>query len=358
MKDSLGLIVLIPVVLCVLFFLWASYPWHLHPHTLEGETHKTTSTSSQAASYPTGSLRPSTLNILTWNMSYAHGRGSGGVGYQKKSKEEYLQTLASMATVIKESGADIVFLQECDFSSSRTYHINQAETLATLTGLPYTAQSSSWEANYIPFPGLNPFMHFGKMNSGGAILSRFPLTPGKTYLLEKPQSKSWAYNLFYLYRYIQTSTLHVGGLKLTLANIHLEAFDPLTKKNQAQFLKELSAKENLDFVAGDFNTVPVLALNKTHFSDSTDNYDKEEKVYLALKESGYLDAVTEVNYSLNEKMWHTFPSWSPNRKLDYVWAKPQWSLIKSEVLNVAGVLSDHLPLKAVYHLQDPIFLKD
>ena len=54
------------------------------------------------------------LTVLTWNISYAYGIGSSGRGYIPHNEAEFKDRLARMGKIIKDSGADIVFLQEVD----------------------------------------------------------------------------------------------------------------------------------------------------------------------------------------------------------------------------------------------------
>ena len=66
----------------ILFFLWASYPWKLQAFERSDEI--------KAGPVPAQS-QPTALNILTWNISYAYGLGSGRRprhGHAKAEKQQ------------------------------------------------------------------------------------------------------------------------------------------------------------------------------------------------------------------------------------------------------------------------------
>ncbi len=171
---------------------------------------------------------------MSWNVAFALGLGSEGSSYKARSKGYYQEKLKKMGEVIKTSGADIVFLQEIDWGSSRFHFIDQVQTLARESGLKYSAKALSWAINYLPFPYWPPQDHFGVMNSGGAILSRFPLSHNQVELFKKPDSQAWWYQRFYLFRYAQAVQVHIKKQNYWVVNCHLEAFDKNNRQQMAQ----------------------------------------------------------------------------------------------------------------------------
>lgn len=190
------------------------------------------------------------LKAMTWNIAWAYGPGSDGKGYAPKPESHFIQNLETIAGVIRAEKPDLVLLQEVDLHAWRSHSLNQLHALAKEAHFPFAAEGLSWKANYLPFPGLNPKRHFGKIRSGGAVLSRVPLKSNTIQLLPKPASYPALLRMFYLFRYVQTVEIDCGSRTLRLGNVHLEAFD---EKNRLEHLRLLS-RIPLQLVGGDFNT--------------------------------------------------------------------------------------------------------
>ena len=332
------------------FFLWASYPWQISAFERQDEI-KSGPLPSQSA--------PTALNILTWNISYAYGMGSeGDESYRQQTREHFEANLSAMADTIKQQESDVVFLQEIDFYSARTHYQDQLEALRVKTSLNFSARALSWQSNYVPHPPLNFTHHFGKVFSGGGVLSRWPIIDNKVYMLEKPASKAWWYNLFYLYRYIQVVTIDISGKKIKVANLHLEAFDYTNKSEQAKFLLKLLETEKIDILAGDFNTLPAGALKRSGFANPADDYEYDKTPKLLAK-LPLREVVDPTHYQMNESQWFTFPSINPDRRLDYIYYSSQWNLLKTQIVHPSRPeVSDHLPVSASFKLFNPEFIRD
>jgi endonuclease/exonuclease/phosphatase family metal-dependent hydrolase len=352
MKIVIG-VLLLSLASIFIAFAWASFPWRLKPYTAHDEIINK-SLVDESLLDP-----PATMTVLTWNLSFAYGLGSEGTDeYLPQTKEHFEKNLELIAQAISASNADVVVLQEIDFHSSRSHGIDQLKYLLDKTDLKYGARADSWVSNYVPHP-LTPLAHhFGKVRSGGAVLSRWPITENKVYLLEKPQSKAWWYNLFYLYRYVQMVTIDVVAEKIKVANVHLEAFDIPNKELHATRVVEIANKEQIDFVMGDFNMLPQGALKKSGFDNPMDDYESD-KSFLLLSALPHQEIVEHSSYLQREEAWFTFPSNKPDRRLDYIFHLKSWPLISAEIYRpLKAEVSDHLPIKAIFKLFDPKFIRD
>ena len=72
-----------------------------------------------------------------------------------------------------------------------------------------------------------------------------------------------------------------------------------------------------------------------------------------MKKSGMEEVIPEEIYGKDEPRFFTFPSWKPDRRLDYIYFKKGLKMMRAEVLPSA--LSDHLPLKASFQISGPNF---
>jgi endonuclease/exonuclease/phosphatase family metal-dependent hydrolase len=219
-------------------------------------------------------------------------------------------------------------------------------------GYPYVAIAVGWESNYIPFPYWPFNRHFGRVKSGGAILSRYPIVSQEIVLLQKPLSQPWWYNLFYPHRYFQKIQIDLGHKKISLINLHLEAYDKINRAQQIQLLASKIIKEKIDFVAGDFNMLPPSAAKKSRFITNKDEYENDQS-YFEMMKSGLFEVIPDDIYALDEATYMTFPASKPERRLDYIFYEKGIKKIKAEILPSA--LSDHLPLKAIFQISNPNF---
>lgn len=335
------------VMLVLLFFGWSGWPWSIAEKKLTVEV-----LDVEPEDMVEVEEHPPVIKILTWNLGFLYGQGSEGDTYTYRPREFYQDKLDSLVQQIKDWQPDVICFQEIDFDSSRSHGIDQARYVAEKAGYPYVAEAVSWDANYVPFPYWPIKNNWGSMRSGGAILSRYPIVEHEVLLLRKPKSQAWWYNLFYLHRYFQFATLEIGNKNFRLVNLHLEAFDKEDRQGQIRKLVSTVKEQDLDFVAGDFNMLPVSATKRSKFAQSTDEYENDSSREL-MEESQMLEVFPEEIYAKDEPTYFTFPAWAPDRRLDYIFYKKELKMMKAEVLPSA--LSDHLPIRATFQIDSPKF---
>ena len=340
-----GIVFLALILSFTLFFLWASFPW-----SLSGGTRKVAVIQLDEAVLNDPHEEEGVIKVLTWNLGFLYGKGSEGPGYEYRDANFYKERLEELVSFIRKENPDVLCLQEIDFDSSRSGGINQARELALKAGYPYLAQAISWEAQYIPFPYWPLERNFGSMKSGGAILSKYPISDHTVELFPKPTSHPWWYNLFYLHRYVQTAKITIRDKDYVFMNLHLEAFDKVDRLKQVKLLQEKTKDGKVDFIAGDFNMVPGRATKKRNFTDSTDDYENDES-FMVMSSGQLKEAIPEEIYLGSESRYFTFPSWKPDRRLDYIFYDSSHRLMRAEVLS--SKLSDHLPLKASFQISGP-----
>lgn len=288
-----------------------------------------------------------TVNVLVWNVAWGYGWGSEGSG-GAKPKPHFEKSIEKMGGIIKRLNADIVLLQEVDFRATRSGHQDQAKALAKHAGLPYVAKAESWTANWVPFPYWPPSNHFGQMSSGGAVLSRFPITDNEVELLPKPAEYPFWYRMFYLFRFFQRTEITIGQTKLSVFNAHLEAFNTTNRQAQAQYLSaKLSKKKEATMLfGGDMNSIPPESKTRKAFSDdSKGNFEQDRTVAILRSIEGMRDSLPPEQFSANERAFYTFPAHQPNRKLDFLFHNEGLEVLEVKVpKTIAGDVSDHLPL--------------
>ncbi len=265
-----------------------------------------------------------TLKILSYNMGYASAE-KNNLGCVL-SQKEIQQNLESIQQSIAEHSPEIVLLQEVDFFSKRSHFICQLYQLAQNLHYPYLAYTLTWNKRYVAWPLWKPTKYFGKLVSGQAILSRYPILWQHTHTFPKPQKNPFWFNAFYLDRSLQQIDIKTPQGNLSIYHIHLEAFEEETRLQQ---LKGVQEKMNSDssthkIIGGDFN----IDLNQ------------DLKNQQALKKFSNLSTMQHfTGFSIH----NTFPSWQPQKALDHLFFSDAFKIERSEVLLEAKG-SDHVPV--------------
>ncbi|MFT5165587.1 MAG: endonuclease/exonuclease/phosphatase family metal-dependent hydrolase [Saprospiraceae bacterium] len=231
---------------------------------------------------PFHTIEDSTLSILTWNIGYGglgaeadffyHGSGFllAGEDMVRPSAELVNKYNNGINDFLKNNPADFILLQEVDFDSKRSYHINQFEQFKNTLRPLAASKALNFKVDRVPAPALQPWKAYGKCLSGLASFSRYQPTKSTRYQL--PGVFDWPDKPFMLDRCLQVSRFSVkDGKELLVINVHNTAYekDGKKKRQQLDFLKALILPEyekgNYVIVGGDWNQCPP-GISKNHFN--------------------------------------------------------------------------------------------
>ncbi|MBE9212165.1 endonuclease/exonuclease/phosphatase family protein [Plectonema cf. radiosum LEGE 06105] len=314
----------------IIFYFWASsgsYPRNKYAEILD-----------YPASPP---ANKNEFTIITYNIGYLSGlTNNQAVSRKKKLFDDNLKTVVD---ALKPLNADFIGIQEIDLESKRSFNINQVDELAEQLSFNQAGIAINWDKNYVPFPYLPFSAHFGRVLSGQAILSRYPITNNKRIVLDKVASKPFFYNALYLDRVAQVSEIKVNNRSVIIINVHLEAFDVPTRRKQTEYIQKLLS-EYVDkypvLLIGDFNsTVPPIPENP------------QPTVDILLKTAAIKSAFPPE--ALNNPQIATFPSDKPIVKFDYVFYTPKnIEVIEWRIIDQVKQASDHLPVMMKFRFKD------
>lgn len=284
------------------------------------------------------------FSVMTCNIGYLSGM-TNNQSVKRPEKVFFDKNKEAFLRLLDEVQPDFIGFQEIDFNSKRSHYVNQLRTIAGKSRYKYAAKAINWDKRYLPFPYWPPSMHFGRILSGQAVLSRWPILMAERIVLRKPENTPFYYNTFYLDRLIQVVKIKIGNRGLIILNVHLDAFERETRENQAQRLLNIyrSFKDEYPvLVLGDFNSIPPNAPQKKDFPDEPlADFQKERTIQIFLEEPGLKAA---------EITTFTFPADNPTRKLDYIFYNhDKIDFLKVFIPNIDS--SDHLPVVMEFSLK-------
>jgi endonuclease/exonuclease/phosphatase family metal-dependent hydrolase len=283
-----------------------------------------------------------TLVIMTWNIKFGGARidfffdcyGDRVI----MTETEVLQNLAGLLRKIRQVNPDILLIQELDRFSKRSAYIDMLKYIADSAGLPYAVYASQWDVVYLPKKGL------GRINSGNAIFSRWPIDTAYRVPLPLVRSYPWWYREFYLRRNLLVAKIaHPNLPQFWVINTHLEAYVPYpdsTRYVQLQILKRLvdslSAVGAVWIAGGDWNTVPPGTKKLKDFDDNAckevdptfvaDDYTREVDWLLPFYQA-YREVIPLEVYQAREEDFYSHTvngrGWW-NRRLDYLFSNGFW----------------------------------
>jgi endonuclease/exonuclease/phosphatase family metal-dependent hydrolase len=196
--------------------------------------------------------------------------------------------------------------------------------------LNYGVYASQWKGDFVPSDGI------GAVDSGNAILSKYPLSDAERIALPLRSDQSGLDRYFYLKRNVLTVRLGLATREpLYIIATHSEAYakDGTKKAHVEHFAAELDrrSEQNLWVIgAGDLNTLPPGSEKRFDFPDSVctnedfvaDDYRQESELLAPLYDK-YHPAIPLAKYQQDNAPYFTHTTdkngfW--NRKLDYIFS--------------------------------------
>ena len=200
------------------------------------------------------------LTVVTWNV------GCGTLGDNADFFMDYgemvytadrarvRENLDGITGTLLDIDPDIMLLQETDVDSSRSYHTDETELIAsTFPGFDHTF-AYNFNVAIVPYP-IPPI---GEVRSGIMTLSRYDITSAER--IQLPCPFKWPVRVANLKRCLSVNRIPVEGSdrELVIVNLHLEAYDSgegkiAQTKMLADILKAEVDAGNYVIAAGDFN---------------------------------------------------------------------------------------------------------
>ena len=205
--------------------------------------------------------------IMSWNIGYgALGDNAdffmdGGEMVKSADENRVMENMEGIMSNIEAVEPDIIFLQEADYNSARSYNIDEVAMLRDR----FKGYASTYGVNYrtpfVPYP-MPPL---GKVDSGIMTFTKYRVNSASR--IQLPIPFKWPVSTVNLKRCVTETHLPLkdqNGTKLdkelVLFNLHLEAYDSGEGKiAQTKMLEKLLTEEraagNYVIAGGDFNQI-------------------------------------------------------------------------------------------------------
>ncbi|NHJ14199.1 MAG: hypothetical protein EAX95_11015 [Candidatus Thorarchaeota archaeon] len=247
---------------------------------------------------PAPNTAPSdTLTVMTYNI------------YQGYTPDGQVN-LERIRDTIRDSGADLVGLQESDSGRVGSMNMDSVLWLSTQLGM---------------------HSYFGPPTSeqiiGVALLSKYPIASASYHMLSSEE----------LPRVLLETVVRIGSLDLNVFVVHLglSYVDRTTQADEVTAI--MNGVSGSKILMGDFNTLPTGA-PELGVESPDDTIYQDISTYLN-------DTWTAAGNPLNPVNGYTWPSTEPYERIDYIWVSSDISVLSCAVVSSATG-SDHLPVVA------------
>jgi endonuclease/exonuclease/phosphatase family metal-dependent hydrolase len=264
------------------------------------------------------------LWVGCYNIASGRGGTFGTMNWEGGDRQTKIERVKAMARLLRDADLDIVVLNEVDFSSFWSGHVNHARIMAHEAGYPYLVEQRNVDAAI-------PFL---RVQFGNAVLSRYPITD--TTFVPFPNPSMW--DIFggdTKYGVVCTVALPDGD-QIRVFPVHLTV--------HGEELRVASVRKILEIA--DTSTIPLLALGD--FNAAPKGYpqyyaDEHGENAIEVLLASHRFETRPIGLPLNPQDY-TFPSEAPDRVIDWIFASSPWQY--TEKIVVKSDLSDHFPVIA------------
>ncbi len=202
------------------------------------------------------------ISLVTWNLGYcglsdeADFFMDGGRGVRTVSEDEVYNNLSGIKNVLQEQDADVMFLQELDVDSKRSYHVDESQNISS--AFDSAGYSSAFATNYMVAYVPYPIPPLGQVYAGIQTETKFAAENATR--MQLPCPFSWPVRVANLKRCLLVERVPIAdtGKDLVLVNLHLEAYDDGEGKEAqtaqlVRFMQHEYERGNYVIAGGDFN---------------------------------------------------------------------------------------------------------
>ena len=356
--KTLGIVLLAVLAVVVLYL---AYVFGTYSRIEDKQDLKVTHGSAGVAAAET----KTPYKILSWNIgfgAYEEDFGffmDGGTQSRAWSKERLEENLAAIGQTISQQNADLAILQEVDFDSDRSYHVDEALFLRTFDGLDVRTDSVfavNYHSAYLFYPLTRPhgasnsgLLTMSKLGVRSAVRRSLPVETGVTKILD-------------LDRCYSVSRIPVAsGKELCLYDLHLSAYTSDGKIADEQLellLSDMQAEYeagNYVIGGGDFNKDLLPGGSESYFGVSTEGYTWAQPIRFDLLEKTDIRLIAPEGNGAPVPTCRNADGPYHDGQLvltvDGFLVSPNVEVLESEVIDTGFSYSDHNPVCMTFLLR-------
>lgn len=265
------------------------------------------------------------LRVGCYNIAVGRGGKFGAMNWEGGDRDTKIDRVRQIGQLLKTAQLDVVVLNEVDFSSFWSGHIDQAQLIAREAGYPYLVEQRN----------IDVAIPFCRIQSGNAILSRYPIIKARFVDFPNPSrlqellGGDTKYGVVCTLELPQDEQIRVFAVHLT---VHGEAFRVASVRK----ILEVYQESEIPLIAlGDFNAAP------TGYPQFYEDSEGNNAIDLLMQSQQFSTSPSGLPANPHD---FTFPSEHPDRVIDWIFVSPPWQLTQKRVLT--SDLSDHLPVIA------------
>ena len=303
-------------------------------------------------------------SVLTWNIgfgAYEDDYGffmDGGTQSWAWSKERLQLNLATMTNVLLRQKADVYFLQEVDFDSTRTYHVDERVFMYMGADPGYSKlYAVNYDSPFLLYPLTQPhgasrscILTMAGLHVTSAVRRSLPVETGVTKLLD-------------LDRCYSVARVPVeNGRELVLYNLHLSAYSSdgsIADEQLELLLADMQAEYdagNYVVGGGDFNKDLLPGGSTQYFGVDTGDYTWAQPIRSDLIEATELTLVAPVDPEKPVASCRNadgpYTQTQLRLTVDGFLVSPNVEVADSEVVDLQFASSDHNPVRMTFRLTD------
>lgn len=266
-----------------------------------------------------------TLRVACWNI--AHGRGMTFDNWEE-GHDEKSERIRQIAAEISSFDADLVVLNEVDFSATWSGGLDQANAIAQRAGYRYCLKQSNLDFGFI----------YGRWHFGNVLLSKYPISDAE--VVEFAGVNAWEDWVVGSKRGFACTVQLAPETQVSVVGLHLESRSEAVRVKEVPDVCKVTGRlKHPILLAGDLNTTPA------HAPHSSTDTDGENAFELLVKQSGL--SFSPSNVPAPDE--YTFSTMQPQSVIDWImFESMHLKLIDQHVVN--SQLSDHLPVVAEFKL--------
>jgi len=293
------------------------------------------------------------LRVLFINLN--HGLGRDTIWYERNPPvktvhevQEISRRLDRVVSLVRDQAVDALVLQEVDFGSKATGERDQTVILARRLGWAYVARARTHMSPYPLYPKPWSMVFSGRIDTGVAVLSPFPIAKSVLFPLPRSKDRSWTEDAFGPGGMVHEARIRVGDDKeLKILQVVLDRVHPRARERQAGAAADwIETRDHHDAVI--YATTWAEPMPRPKSPEEARQLGEFEYTMDLLRHKGKLKAVVkDRDFFKDTAAWATWlgaEGETPLRRYDHLLLGAGISKASPTLLPPLPKLSDHVPL--------------